>query len=152
MENLQNMFCLLARATWYPTRRSTAAVDLFCRGAAVNSALFDSGIAYHSVPRRKGLCLCWSYWLSGKYLMTTFTFYPDGPSISTLGCVCTKCSIHNHDVQCEKDVCKCEKYTPLLHSAWQNVSVPNSLASPPILKLNTQQNAALLFEKRRWWG
>ncbi len=47
--------------------------------------------------------------------MTNFTFYPNGPSISTLHCVCTKCSGHN--VQCEQDFSKYETYTPSLNSA-----------------------------------
>ncbi len=47
MQNLQNMFCVpcILPRTWCSTRRSTAAVDLFGRGAALNSVLFDSGIA-----------------------------------------------------------------------------------------------------------
>ncbi len=75
--------------------------------------------------------------------MSTFTFYPNGPSISTLYCVCPKCSGHNDDVRCEKDFSKREKLLHRFIQPGKNVSLPNSLTLT--LTLNAQQNAALLL-------
>ena len=84
--------------------------------------------------------------------MSTFTFYPNGPSesISTLYCVCTKCSGHNHGVRCEKDFSKCEKYTPSLHSAREKRFTAKLINSHPHAQRSTKCSASV--GKRRWSG
>ena len=82
--------------------------------------------------------------------MSTFTFYPNGPSISTLYCVCPKCSGHNDDVRCEKDFSKCEKYTPSLHSAREKRFTAKLINCHPHAQRSTKCSASVV--KRRWRG
>ncbi len=143
MQNLQIIFCLpcITPRTWCSTRRSTAAVDLFGRGAAVNSVLFDSGIAYRLVQCRKGLCLCWSYRISGKYPMSTFTFYPNGPPISTLYYVCTNAVVTIMMFDAKKTSINVRNIRHRFIQPGQNVSLPN----PSTLKSHSTFNRMQRF-------
>ncbi len=129
---------------------SASAVDLFGPGAAVNSVLFDPGNAWHSVQPRKWWCLCR---LSTKWEISYDNLHilPQRPFSTLHSSLCMyqmQCD-HNHDGQCEKDF-SVRNISHRFIQPGQNVSLPNS--STLTLTLNAQQNAAVLFGKRRWGG
>ncbi len=128
MKILQNMFCLPAFFLAYGVPCGALRRLWTCSVEVQQSTLY---------------CLCWSYRLSGKYPKSTFTFYPNGLSISTLYCVCPKCSGHNNDVQCEKGFIKCEKYTPSLHSAREKRFTAKLINSHPHAQRSTNCSASV---------